>query len=172
MAVMRDAVDNEHFGRLHGVSDALSMADADGASLNLRTTGRVNTGRFFQLGLTGWISLRGLLQGPGLLTYHAQLEVFGFPVTTLAVEFVTPLEPNRCQMLMGSATKRYPVPGMSNRVNRMVLDDLMDNVEVDRLQWEGARLAAAVTELSSEAALFSLFDRWFSQFQHDTAVSA
>jgi len=169
--VMRDVVDNAHFGPVHKLQDADTRAWQEGLHLITRSQGIVDLRRFGGPPLRGHLRLDGRVHGPGLLTYRSLVTV-GIQMRQILLSAAAPLDDNRVQIWIGVTVPTPPVPGLT----RLIVSNYLRALQIDYLAdaefWEseeGRMPAKPADEI--EAGLYAVFDRWMSGFEGD-AVAA
>ena len=163
--VMRDVVDNAHFGPVHKMAEADTRAWQDGHHLITRSQGIVDLRRFGGPPLRGHLRLDGRVHGPGLLTYHSVLTL-GVQTQTILLSAAYPIDENTVQMWVGVTIPRRRVPGLQRLILSRYLTALERDYLADAEFWESEQGRMAPTPSDAiEEELYEVFDGWFEAFQ-------
>jgi hypothetical protein len=169
--VMRDVVDNAHFGPVHKLLRADTRAWREGAHLRTRSRGLIQTDRFGGPRLHANLLLEGRVHGPGLLTYQGLLTM-GIQLPHVLLSAALPLDADHVQMWLGVSVRRIPVPGLSRPLVGRFLDGLEEDYLADAEFWESPQGRMSPTPSDAgDAALYAVFDEWFSAFQGERRVA-
>jgi hypothetical protein len=169
--VMRDVVDNAHFGPVHGVREADTRAFQEGHHLRTRTQGIIDTSRFGGPPLHGHLLLEGRVHGLGLLTYEGLLTL-GVQIPHVVLSAVAPIDEAHVEVWIGIAVKKVPLPGASSFLRGTFLRGLEEDCLADARFWESAdgRSTSAPHDAAG-AELLALFDTWLTRFPQVPAAS-
>lgn len=165
--VMRDVVDNAHFGPVHQLAHADTRAWLDGAHLRTRSRGIIRTDRFGGPRLHANLLLEGRVHGLGLLTYQGLLTI-GVQLPHVLLSAAMPLDAEHVQMWVGVSVKRVPLPGANGFLLGRFLDGLEEDYLADAEFWESPEGRMAPTPSDAlDAELYGVFDAWIQRFTED-----
>jgi phenylpropionate dioxygenase-like ring-hydroxylating dioxygenase large terminal subunit len=162
--VMRDVVDNDHFGPVHGLLGARTDAEQNGPFLDTLSEGIIDTSRFAGPKLLAHLRIEGRLHGMGLLVYHMTVTM-GLRLRYVTVSTATPIDEGHVRMHLALCMQRAPLGPFSGLVEPLVLDNFAHNFENDRGHWESASgRFEPEARLTRERPLLGIFDRWAAGF--------
>jgi len=159
---MRDAVDNGHFGPVHGLDRAETQAWQEGPYLDTRSQGIIDTKRMGGPSLKGHLYLKGRLYGMGLLTYRMTITL-GIQLHNVTFSASTPVDAEHVQMFGGVSLRKVFL--LSGLIQRQMVSALAKDYESDALHRENSGRYNVHQLTNEETVLFDLYDGWLSQFQ-------
>jgi hypothetical protein len=162
--VMRDVVDNHHFGPVHGLIRPRTEASERGPFLDFASEGLIDTSRLAGPRLLAHLRIEGRLHGMGLLVYHMTMTM-GLQFRYVTLSAATPIDTHRVRIHLAVAMRRAPLGPVTALVESRAFHDYVVNFERDRVHWESpaGRLEPAVP-LAEEVELLGRYDRWAARF--------